>query len=291
MQIQPTPPVAPELALSAMRELMLGKSIEQLEVEMMQHEQEAVSVVHRFGPGIYMRELTVPAGMFIIGHEHKDPHMNVMLKGRITLVREDGSQIELSAPAIFVGEPGRKVCYVHEEMVWQNIYATTETDVEKLEEQLFCKSEGWQTAAMSKRVASLQLEVDRKDYLDAMSELGLSDEQACVISGSESDQMPMPHGGYKVVVSDSQIHGKGLFATADISSGELIAPAKVSGKSTPAGSKTNHAAAPNAAMVVRPNGDIDLVALRVISGSKGGMPGEEITIDYRQALGLSGIGV
>jgi hypothetical protein len=43
-------------------------------------------------------------------------------------------------------------------------------------------------------------------------------------------------------------------------------------------------------MVKRPNGDIDLVATRQIAGCTGGQPGEEITIDYRQALRLSGIG-
>jgi len=42
-------------------------------------------------------------------------------------------------------------------------------------------------------------------------------------------------------------------------------------------------------MVLLPNNDIDLVAIRDIDGCKGGSLGEEITIDYRQALSLSGI--
>jgi hypothetical protein len=42
-------------------------------------------------------------------------------------------------------------------------------------------------------------------------------------------------------------------------------------------------------MVKLPNGDIDLVALTDIEGCKGGDMGTEITIDYRQALALSGI--
>jgi hypothetical protein len=40
-------------------------------------------------------------------------------------------------------------------------------------------------------------------------------------------------------------------------------------------------------MVKAENGDIFLFAKQVISGSKGGNVGDEITVDYRQALALS----
>jgi hypothetical protein len=42
-------------------------------------------------------------------------------------------------------------------------------------------------------------------------------------------------------------------------------------------------------MVATDTGDINLVALRDIAGCMGGNMGEEITIDYRAALRLSGI--
>jgi hypothetical protein len=42
-------------------------------------------------------------------------------------------------------------------------------------------------------------------------------------------------------------------------------------------------------MVLLANGDIDLVALVDIEGCKGGSMGTEVTIDYRQALALSGV--
>jgi hypothetical protein len=40
-------------------------------------------------------------------------------------------------------------------------------------------------------------------------------------------------------------------------------------------------------MVLRDNGDIDLMARRAIDGCRGGNLGEEITIDYRQSVRLS----
>lgn len=75
----------------------------------------------------------MPAGSVIVGKPHKVEHLCVMLQGRMKLVKEDGEVVEISAPATFVGKPGRKIAYIIETVVFQNIYATDETDVEKLE--------------------------------------------------------------------------------------------------------------------------------------------------------------
>ena len=88
---------------------------------------------HYFGPSLYIKEVTMPAGAIIVGKPHKVEHMCVMLKGKMVLVAEDGSKKEVCAPMTFIGTPGRKVAYILETTVFQNIYATEETDVEKLE--------------------------------------------------------------------------------------------------------------------------------------------------------------
>lgn len=88
---------------------------------------------HYFGPKLYIKEATMPAGSVIIGKPHKVEHMCVMLQGKMIVVHEDGSKDELVAPMTFVGKPGRKVAYILETVVFQNIYATEETDIEKLE--------------------------------------------------------------------------------------------------------------------------------------------------------------
>jgi len=88
---------------------------------------------HFFGPGLYIKQVTMPKGSVIIGKPHKVEHMCVMLQGRMILVKEDGTKFELKAPMTFLGKPGRKVAYILEDVVFQNIFATEETDVEKLE--------------------------------------------------------------------------------------------------------------------------------------------------------------
>jgi hypothetical protein len=75
----------------------------------------------------------MPAGSVIIGKSHKIEHVCNMMSGRMIVVQEDGSKVELVAPMTFIGKPGRKVAYIIETVVFQNIYSTDETDIEKLE--------------------------------------------------------------------------------------------------------------------------------------------------------------
>lgn len=256
------------------------------EREMLAMEQVECPVIHRFGPGVYIREVLIPAGTFAIGHHQNFEHQNIMLKGRVTVQNEDGSTSELVAPTIFVGKPGRKVGYIHEDVVWLNVYATTETDIEKLEATLITKSGDWLGNQAAKQLDLLKNSVDAADYHRVLAEFGFSEEQARSMAHNETDLVDLPYGGYKVMVSDSRIEGKGLFATAGIVPGEVIAPARISGNRTIAGRYTNHSVAPNAEMVMRENGDIDLVASTSINGCHGGQRGDEITINYRGALAL-----
>lgn len=261
--------------------------VDRIETAMLALPQADCPVLHHFGPGIYVREVHLPAGVTAIGHAQRFPHLNVMLKGRVRMYREDGSTMELAAPALFVGPPGRKIGYVLEDVVWLNVYATNETDIETLERTYLDKSPAWQDdrgrRGAQERGAH---EADRADFLAMAAEAGVTPEDIRAQSERADDLADMPQGSWSVMVADSPIEGRGLFATAPIAAGMLICPGRVSGKRTPAGRYTNHAATPNARAVLRPNGDVDLVAVRDLAGCRGGQPGDEITLDYRQVLRL-----
>lgn len=257
---------------------------------MMTLPQAECPVIHRFGPGLYIREVLIPAGSYAIGHHQKFDHFNVLLKGRVTILNDDGTATELIAPMAFTGKPGRKVGFVHEDVVWQNIYPTTETDIDTLEYMFLDKSKEFVSFIESKKyIEKMDHEVDREDYRKCLNEYGFTEDIARSHSEMEHDRIDLPYGAWKIKVGDSSIEGKGLFATADISEGDLIANARINGCRTIAGRYTNHSKNPNAVMVKRMNGDIDLVALRNINGCQGGLNGEEITINYRDALSLSGL--
>lgn len=91
-----------------------------------------------FSPGIFMREMLIPAGVVLIGAEHRTRHMNVISKGRITVWTEDG-MLELSAPYVFESLPGTKRAgYAHEDTIWTTIHANAddEQDMAVLTERL-----------------------------------------------------------------------------------------------------------------------------------------------------------
>ena len=110
-----------------------SQKIEAILPELKKLPQVNCSEKHYFGPSLYIKEVTMPAGAIIVGKPHKVEHMCVMLQFKMVLVAEDGSKKEVCAPMTFIGTPGRKVAYILETTVFQNIYATEETDVEKLE--------------------------------------------------------------------------------------------------------------------------------------------------------------
>ncbi len=244
---------------------------------MLTQPQAPCNVRHRFAPGLYIREVTIPADTYAIGHYQKTEHMNVMLCGSVTMIHEDGSHEYLVAPQSFVAPHGRKVGYIHEDMVWLNIYATNETDIDKLEAIYLEKSPTY------KAQENPPLLSHDGDYAQMLSDLSVTAEEVRAQSEESSDLIPFPQGDYKVKVGKSGIEGMGLIATSDIEAGEFICHARIYGKRTPAGRYINHARDPNAEMVDKA-GDILVRAVRGIAGCCGGSDGEEITVDYRQAL-------
>lgn len=266
--------------------VLLHKNVEKIELELLREEQIECPVVHRFGPGVYIRELSVKAGTFMIGHHHKTDYTDIMLKGVVKVVKDNGSVETIRAPYMAVGNPGRKIGWVVEDMVWLNIFPTEERDVEKLEEMLLDKSDGWKhNDAIRRDTGKIMREEDRDDFKKMLAEIGVDESTVRTQSENKLDQIPMPYGAWSFKIDKSPIEGQGVFATANIGDGESIGPARISGMRTPLGRFTNHSKNPNAVMIENSKGDVYLFATGNISGSVGGYNGEEITIDYRQFLG------
>ena len=96
--------------------------------------------VHHFAKGIYARELFLPAGVILTGKIHKTEHINIISMGDISVITEDGIQ-RIKAPCTMVVRPGiKRVGFTHTDTIWTTIHATTETDLEKLEEELIAPS-------------------------------------------------------------------------------------------------------------------------------------------------------
>lgn len=112
--------------------------IDRLEAEIMRLPSAEITIVHHFAPGVYSREMRVPAGSVITGRRHRTRHTNIIAAGRLTVINEqDGSRKEIAAPFVYVSETGtRRAAIVHEDLVWVTVHPTDETDIAKLEEML-----------------------------------------------------------------------------------------------------------------------------------------------------------
>ena len=117
------------------------------------------------------------------------------------------------------------------------------------------------------------------DYEQFLAQAKVSAETVRQLSEFEGDYRFLPNTPTEI--AESSIEGKGLFAIEAIATNDLICPARMAGFRTQGGKYTNHSSTPNAKMMLHPNDDLDLVALTDIA------IGEEITVNYSQALALS----
>jgi hypothetical protein len=86
-----------------------------------------------FGAALYAREMKLPKGAVVIGKIHKHPTMNVLLKGKVSVVTENGGRV-IDAPCIYVSDPGvKRVGYVLEDCLWVNILMTKHVGEENLD--------------------------------------------------------------------------------------------------------------------------------------------------------------
>ena len=261
--------------------------IKELEKYLLENKQVGCPVLHHFGPGVYIREVFLPKGALAIGHYQKQTHLNIMLSGKVAIVENDKVKV-LAAPMIFIGQPGRKMGYIIEDCAWLNVYSTDETDIEKLESMFLDKSEVWiDHEKESKTIRTALREEDRIDFIAMLEEVGVSSELVRDQSICEDDLIPFPEGYNSYVsVRDSDIEGNGMFLSCPVSKKTMIVPARIEGNRTPAGRYVNHSKSPNCEFIKEDNGDIYLVSLRDIHGCQGGSHGEELTVDYRQALSV-----
>lgn len=95
---------------------------------------------HFFAPGVCLREITMPAGSFVVGKMHKTTHLNIITKGDVSVMGADGVPFRYTVgdhPIVFISYAGvKKVLYNHEDTVWMVPHITEETDLEKLEAEV-----------------------------------------------------------------------------------------------------------------------------------------------------------
>jgi hypothetical protein len=98
-------------------------------------------VKHYFAEGTYTREAYLPKGTVATGKIHRHSCINILSKGKIILVTDEG-RFELTAPASFVSGAGvKKAVFVEEDAVFLNVHAWNgPEDLELIEKMLIAPS-------------------------------------------------------------------------------------------------------------------------------------------------------
>lgn len=217
---------------------------------------------HHFAPGVYLRELFIPAGVVITGKIHRTKHLTIIASGTVRITTSNGVE-EMTGPAVFVSDAGtKKAIYAITNSTIMNPLPTMETDIEKIEDAFI---------APSFEALDNGLAID--DYQKFLIDTGLTEDD--VQEMTHRPHKSMTHNGLEVLPSG--IHGKGVFTRNQIEKGRTIALVIDGGEKTIAGRYCNHSGKPNAEAVVIDESTIKLVALRDIYD-------EEITTDYRNNI-------
>jgi len=88
---------------------------------------------HYFAGGIYAREMTIPAGVVVVGKIHKHDHLLMVSRGDVSVLTESGVK-RIQGPCMLIGKAGiKRAAFAHSETVVTCFHATEETDLDKIE--------------------------------------------------------------------------------------------------------------------------------------------------------------
>ena len=108
-------------------------SFDEMEFALTLHPSADCPVVHRFTPGMYIREVSVPKGTIVATMQHATQHPFIISKGSMQVMSEKEGAVTLTAPHCGITQPGtRRMAYALEDTVWTTFHATLETDIEKI---------------------------------------------------------------------------------------------------------------------------------------------------------------
>jgi hypothetical protein len=137
---------APETPLTITRNEDVRRGIIRLEHQIHEYNAEHglpepdMPLWHAFAPGAYARTIFIPAGTLVVGKIHKHAHLNILIRGRVSVATEEGP-MELEAPRVMTSKAGTKrVVYAHTAVLWTTIHLTNKTDIAEIEDEIIAKS-------------------------------------------------------------------------------------------------------------------------------------------------------
>lgn len=252
--------------------------IAQLEQVMLSMPQAVVGITHALHGRMYARTALIPAGTAVTGALSSKDSICIV-SGDITVTTDDGPQRITGFRVLSAEKGSKRLGIAHADTWWTAIIQTDAEDIESAEDDMTSESARLQSRVM--RLDHDPVRIAQADYLAFLDESGISQEFVDAAMACTSDLIVTSSCLENMEIRESAIDGVGVFATACLLAGDVIAPARHAGKRCVAGRSTNHSNAPNALFFHVGNGDLMMVATSNIG------VGDEITVDYRQALAIA----
>lgn len=222
---------------------------------------------HYFAAGLYGRRIYVPAGSAVVTKIHMVQHIAIAIKGTCTVFAQDGSKTIVSAPDVFITEPGtQRAIYCHDDVEWITVHATNLQDTNALERKMTCDT--------------FEEYANRKDYEAVLLETGWTEQQARLISENIKDQSFVDANSENYYLAPSKLEGLGVFAKRDFQLQEMIGQVLDGTLRTQLGRYTNHSLNSNVEFKICDNLTY-AIACKAINKD------EEITVNYRQVYALA----
>lgn len=115
------------------RTLQKGTPLDALEAEMTKYAPIYCPLVHRFTPGLYIREIFIPQDTLLTSVEHLTMHPFVISKGDVSVWVHEGEIQRIKAPYTGITAPKtRRLIYAHEDTVWITFHVTELTDPDEI---------------------------------------------------------------------------------------------------------------------------------------------------------------
>lgn len=97
---------------------------------------------HTFADGIYVREIFIPAGVYLTGKIHKHSHPNFLMSGTVDVFTESGGKERLTGPLSMISLPGTKrAIYTITDAVWITVHVNESNtqNLDKIEDYVIAK--------------------------------------------------------------------------------------------------------------------------------------------------------
>ncbi len=96
---------------------------------------------HTFSDGLYIRQISIPAGVCLVGKIHFHQHPVFLMEGQIYVVTEFGKEL-LKAPYYFITPPGvKRAAFAATNTVWVTVHKNLSNtqNLEELEKMIIAK--------------------------------------------------------------------------------------------------------------------------------------------------------